>query len=165
MTCLLRALQSMGAGATFWLWSSRDIFPWLIYQNGLFLLKGFWWDVWPPGPTISLCLFSFFSWRIVCYSGFISSDCFPNYTQVRGWEYFHSQKSELLSESYVWQWGAKLCLLLLIHTDACISGRYLQGPGVSETLSITNLVWKICIYPVNVSRILCKSEGWGQFSW
>lgn len=59
--------------------------------------------------------------------------------------------------------GAQQFLLLLI--DVCISGRYWQGPGVSEMPFYTSLVRKICIYPVDVSRVVCKSEGCGQFSW
>ena len=50
-------------------------------------------------------------------------------------------------------------------TDVCISGRYWQGPGVSEMPFYTSLVRKIFIYPVDVSRVVCKSEGCGQFSW
>lgn len=148
-------------GGMFWLWSSRDIFLWLVYQNGSFLLKGFWWDLWPPGPAISLSFFSPSSLErlsTIVASLALAVLKFYSGKRVRIFPLLEVRAAEWELSLVV---GSKAISSL---TDAYISGRYRQGPGVSEVLFNTNSVRKISIYPVNVSRVLCKSEGWDSFA-
>ena len=135
----------------FWLWS----FPLVALSTKLVLLQGFWWDFCLPGPAISVFISSFFSWRVVHCSDFISSIWFQNFIQV-GWGVPILTAAEFGGQAKPF-----------LHSLMCVSGRCWQEPGVSETLfkehqpSVEKYAHILSVF----LEVFLSLKFWAQFIW